>query len=335
MMLAMALGAVCTAAELRFKSAATVSEAIVRLDDVAEITAEPELTRRLAAVTLAPAPSSGRTLNLTYEMVSARLAALGIDVSQVQFSGKSTVRVTAAKPEVVPVAHTTPAPELPNRMSDATERMLGKAISAYLAKADPSLVRMVAQVTLTREQTPLFVAARKEDLLVTGGKAPWSQPQWFRVSCKDRRGKSQATDVYCKLVPMPYLLQAARALRTGEVLTAQDVKRVQVETTTATRNPPLEDESLIVGRQLQRSVAAGDIFYEGDVRPVQLVSRGDIVTVTSRVGGVTVSMEAKALSSGAQGELVELATLNNRGKLVGRVVGFHELEVQPAVKVSE
>jgi flagella basal body P-ring formation protein FlgA len=60
---------------------------------------------------------------------------------------------------------------------------------------------------------------------------------------------------------------------------------------------------------------------------VPLVRANDVVTVYSRVGGVSVRTLMKAREDGALGEAVALTSLDARGRVLARVTGYHEAEV--------
>jgi flagella basal body P-ring formation protein FlgA len=84
---------VAHAAEIRLRADARTSNSIVRLADVAEITAaDAEEARELAAIELGPAPANKQTLRA--REIHDRLALAGINPARHRFSGASLVAVT-------------------------------------------------------------------------------------------------------------------------------------------------------------------------------------------------------------------------------------------------
>ncbi len=65
-----------------------------------------------------------------------------------------------------------------------------------------------------------------------------------------------------------------------------------------------------------------------------LVRRGELVTVTSRRGGISVRVEARSLDEGSLGQSVTVVTLDGKTKYVTRVVAYHEVEVGGATTTS-
>jgi flagellar basal body P-ring formation protein FlgA len=109
------------AAEVRLKSEAACSGAVVRLKDVAEVVSEDENeAAALAELQLFPVPSSGKTRSVRPGEIRELLALSGVNMQSVTLSGaeKLTVRragtASPAKPqataaEVVPSAYITPS----------------------------------------------------------------------------------------------------------------------------------------------------------------------------------------------------------------------------------
>src|SRR5258708_5413931 len=86
------------AALIELKESAEVATAIVHLGQVAHIHDDDEkLVERLAAVTLFPAPTVGRTKAVEFETIRTRLVSLGFTLSDIEFSGSSLVTVSGTR----------------------------------------------------------------------------------------------------------------------------------------------------------------------------------------------------------------------------------------------
>ena len=62
----------------------------------------------------------------------------------------------------------------------------------------------------------------------------------------------------------------------------------------------------LIGQQVRRFVAAGEIVHTSDVKPVDLVQRSKPVTVVSNAGGVQMRLSGIALDSGGYGESIRV-----------------------------
>lgn len=109
-----------------------------------------------------------------------------------------------------------------------------------------------------------------------------------------------------------------RALPAGHALTAQDLARAPVwvgDPATQT----LEDPNLVIGKQVQRPLAAGAVVPLNGLRSPRLVRRGAPVTLSLARGPIAVRMAGVALQDGAVGERVQ-ARNNASQRIVEGVV---------------
>ena len=112
---------------------------------------------------------------------------------------------------------------------------------------------------------------------------------------------------------------AARPLSRGERLSAADIdlQRQDVSRLSGGYQNSVDE---VVGMEVRRSVRAGMVLNRSVIRPPILVNRGERVSITAANGTVHVSMEGKALASGARGELIEVVNLSSRNKLEAEVI---------------
>lgn len=113
---------------------------------------------------------------------------------------------------------------------------------------------------------------------------------------------------------------ATRALRSGEVLTARDVR---AERLPAERIRPGMADKLerVLGQRLGRGVASGQPVPLGDLAAVQAVSRDSAVQLLHEVPGLTIATRGKALEDGATGAVITVLNLANGVPLMGEVLG--------------
>ncbi len=82
-----------------------------------------------------------------------------------------------------------------------------------------------------------------------------------------------------------------------------------------------------IGKQLTKSLRAGDIIFSYLLKSPPVVSRGDLVTIIARSGGLQVSAPGEVKNAGAIGEIVRVKNLNSRRVLQARVVDSSLVEV--------
>jgi len=120
-------------------------------------------------------------------------------------------------------------------------------------------------------------------------------------------------------------------VRTEVVVLSRDIRRgdVMLDADCATERrwiTPIQASTLCgyveaVGRVTNMQLKAGDVLKKKHVKREVLISRGDRVMVRCLVGGVVLSLEAEARSSGTEGETVELRKLGERNTFMATIVG--------------
>lgn len=124
-----------------------------------------------------------------------------------------------------------------------------------------------------------------------------------------------------ELVPV-----AARALERGAVLRAADLELRSTPIVNGNGVAPLKIEDL-VGKEVLRTLAAGQLLQRDFVQSPRLVHRNDKITIKAVAAGVVVSTIGKALEEGGQGDNILVEELLSKEKLVTRVTGYQMVEV--------
>ena len=109
-------------------------------------------------------------------------------------------------------------------------------------------------------------------------------------------------------------LVATRALRPGTVLQAADV-------TLAAGDQPgaLSDPGQAVGMETRVAIYAGRPILPGDIGPVALVDRNQIVPLAYRNGNVTIRAEGRALARGGVGDVIKVMNTASHSLVSGVV----------------
>jgi flagella basal body P-ring formation protein FlgA len=144
---------------------------------------------------------------------------------------------------------------------------------------------------------------------------------------------AQASAVAAPPAAMPALptvsstaVVSLRPLRRGEVIRASDVQ-LQSRDGEAAAGVAVEIDE-VIGKQLLRPVTQGGAIAVADLQSPLLVQKNEVVTVYARTRGVQVRTSAKALESGARGDVIALESLLDRNAhFTARVIGTKEVEV--------
>jgi len=119
---------------------------------------------------------------------------------------------------------------------------------------------------------------------------------------------------------------ASHAISRRTIISAEDIE-------TDFRDISMLGDSLVgnpeqaTGKQLNKSLRAGDIVFAHLLKNPPLVKRGDLVTIIARSGGLQVSAPGEVKNAGAIGEIVRVKNLMSRRVLQAKVVDEGLVEV--------
>jgi len=119
---------------------------------------------------------------------------------------------------------------------------------------------------------------------------------------------------------------ASHSISRRTIISAEDIE-------TDFRDISMLGDSLIgnpeqaIGKQLYKSLRAGDIIFAHLLKAPPLVKRGDMVTIIAKSGGLQVSAPGEAKNAGAIGEIVRVKNLMSRRILQARVVDEGMVEI--------
>lgn len=337
-----------SAADIALRASATPAGTVVRLGDVAEISADSKQeAQRLAATPLMPAPAPGTDRYLRMREVQDLLAAHGEKMDQLRFQGELIVAVASE------VAGEKPATDSPKIDAQTARRDAWNSGSAPVAAAAPTsesnvggqreeLSRRVVDylnhaaaqtaawhVTLNvPSQQLVMLPADPSTWTITGGSAPWTGKQRFLVSFAGAQHSDSFTVPAEVSLPIPAAV-AIRPVERGAVVTAADVEMQQLDNTPATtgRASPVSSIEKLIGMEATRALRPGDVVMSDSVQPPVLVKRGDSVTVYARGGGIQVRTIARAKENGSLGQPVQLESLETHKPYDAVVTGTREAVV--------
>jgi len=131
------------------------------------------------------------------------------------------------------------------------------------------------------------------------------------------------------------VLIATKALAKGEVVLESHVRpgEAWLDRQLSTL---FDDKKQVVGKEVRmRTVAAGEMLDHRDFRPVEMVGRGEAVTVLFKRGGLQTQMEGVAVQSGKLHDSIQVrnaaTNVTYQAKLIGKrlaVVGTIDNEIE-------
>jgi flagella basal body P-ring formation protein FlgA len=229
-----------------------------------------------------------------------------------------------ATPDVVPAAKPVVRPLALRDRDRATDRIAAEIVNYLNAQGDAAAWQVEIKA-INSDLRPLVELAGDAELVVKGGREPWTGSQAFSVQFETATGPV-ALPVVVEVSLPTMVLAASRTLQRGAIVQASDLqyqaRRANDENMVAVELP--EDA---VGRQVTRSIPAGAVLAVSDLREPIVVRRGDAVTVYSRAPGIRVRTTARAKQDGGLGDLIEVESFHDRSKFFARVSGIQEVEI--------
>lgn len=303
MILTLALGANLT---VTLPDETKVSGAEMKLGDVAVVEGEDqELVQRAKDLVLgyAPAPGYHRTLRQWKLGQDLAEALPGVEV---EFEGSSVMRIF---------------PETATILASELEGAAHKAVADYLEGQE---IRVSLRGSLHDQLVPLGENSRRLEVDLDGRRrdaGTWSVP--VRILVDDVRYTTVWVPLQVEIFrELPVL---KRDVPAGRELTAADysIERVLVQTGLAAK--PL-DGAPEIGAIAARSLIAGNVLMENDLKYALFVERDSIAKLTARNRSVQVNVMVVVLEDGRMGDRVRVRSLSGDKEVTARVTGKGTLE---------
>ena len=109
-----------------------------------------------------------------------------------------------------------------------------------------------------------------------------------------------------------------RPLARGEVVRAADVV-VERRPKSDAGTDVAGDAGRVVGMALRRAMRPGQILRQADLMRPELVQRNENVTLVFEVPGIMLTSRAKALETGAEGDLISVVNVQSKRTVQGTV----------------
>lgn len=88
------------------------------------------------------------------------------------------------------------------------------------------------------------------------------------------------------------------------------------------------DKDKIIGKVAVRNLIAGEPLRQSDLKSPRLISRGQSVNITSRTGGLTVTMKGKALGNARAGDRLWVQNQSSNKRVEGEVTPEGDVLIQ-------
>lgn len=318
------------AGTVRVWPVAVVVDDVVRMDDVCELRGFSEETAQsLSEWIVTEAPPAGGTRIIHMDMIRSALSAGGLNMATVTLRG-------SARCEVSRPANPIRRPERPDATESQLERPSGRdASNTPSAGAERSDKRAKNDTTLRHTIIEYF----NHELKRYGGTAnvvfdraseqvlDLAGPE-YTFSIRRRKGMPlgltsvevdvraghhivQTVQMIVQVTMTRRVVAARRSINHGATIRPSDV---HILPTIVTRldGKGLDDVAMVIGQRARRFISIGAILEPSLLEEVPLVKRGELVTITSGVGGVRIVTTAKAAGTGLLGDIVRIRSLNNK-----------------------
>jgi flagella basal body P-ring formation protein FlgA len=327
-----------------FPSAVVVNDKI-RIGDLCELRGLSTTSeRKLTDVIVADAPAPGETQIIRMDMLRAALMAGGANLATVTLGGAthctvnrpSLIRVGTSGTEQSHVRNTpriasgTPAQVvrgddtlLPDdgflTLRQAIINHFDELLARYGGRADVVFDRDSEQfLNLSGPTYEFQIRARKSQPL---GLIP------LNVDVLSEGRIAQTFSVVAQVSLMRQTVVARRAINQGATIQRQEVELIPL-TLSRLDQTGLTDPARAIGQRAKRFIPTGSVIDPETLESVPLVTRGQLVTLTSVSGSVRVVTTAKAMQNGLLGDVIRVRSLNrDRVELEAVVLGPGEVRV--------
>lgn len=280
----------------------TVNGPVLTLGEIAQITGENEAkVSALKALRLGAAPKPGGRLVLTRELLGARLAASGADLTGITWSVPENI-VIAANSQVV----------AGQKMADTAFAALVKRLNSAEDKRQIELVSfsddVAAPVGEIRLNAEFPYGIRKSGPTVVN----------VIITCDGRIYDKVSLRYNVKV--LEDIVIASKPIAPNELLTAENLT---YQRTDVARLPSayLTDISKLAGLSAKRPIAAGTLVTDSLLKKPILVKRGTNVAISAHSGAIAITASGQALQDGAEGQVIRVQNTNSKRIVTAKVMG--------------
>ncbi len=246
----------------------------------------------------APAPALGKDAILTAEWLKQLAKKHGIDWTPTPDQSTATVHRAADK--------------------IGEEEVKATLTAALREKGLPE----TADLLIQKGDLPLLVPARSDWRLEPARAEYNAQRQTFEVETDLTVNREKlSSPVFSGKVRLFVTVPVARRdMKAGQIVTRDDIAVNRIAQDGRRRIDPANVDDLI-GKEIKRTVRAGQTITANDVQTQVMVAKGKVVTLNFSKGNIMLSAKGKALENGGLGDSVRVMNLQSKSVVQGTVTG--------------
>ena len=293
---------------IALKEKVFVDGEIVHLGDIAVVEGtDTAKTAKLVKLGIEKAPLPEKSLWVRKAHVIAKLELFGLSASDYHLTHNGAVEVFRRSVKVSP-------------------ETIRQAVKAYIEAHSPWAANQL-KIKNIRLKNPLHVPPGEMHISVQAPKhTDWlgATPFSVRVSVMGRLVKK--ITVAATIEVWSDVVLAARPLGRNQPVTPESIKIVRMSLSRAPSNAILSKD-LVLGRRVNRSIAANSILRSDQVELPPVVKRGDILQVVARSRALKISVKGLAKENGALGERIRVQNIRSKRIIYAQVLDHQTVQV--------
>jgi flagella basal body P-ring formation protein FlgA len=320
--LILACGSDAMAGSIRLWPTAVVVSDSVRLDDIAELRGfSSDAATHLSGLTITGSPVAGGTRIVPLDLVRSVLTTSGENMAFITVSGATECVVSRPSALIAPNHQSSapkrsagsirPAVSSPDSSRTTDRRTLRQAVVDY-CNEQVSRYHATAEVTFDRTSDQVLELAEPEyDFRVRSrSNSPAGLvPLEVDVLAGDR--VVQTVPLVVRVIVDRHVVVARRTINQDASIGASDLDIIELSFDRVD-DIGVTDANLAIGQRAKRLIPAGTPIQPDMLEPVPVVLRGQLVTLTSMAGSVSVVTTAKAAANGLIGDVIKVRSVEDR-----------------------
>lgn len=176
------------------------------------------------------------------------------------------------------------------------------------------------EVDVTNRRLALMVPSEMDPEVAVESLDYNSRNQRFTalISVPIGSGKSLRAKVQGEVHPVIEVPVLNRHAAPGETIRESDITWTEMQARRSNHNTVTSVDQL-VGMSVRRPIGAGRVIRRTDVKPIQLIRKGDVVTMVFRTSLMTLTLRGQALENGSRQESIRVKNLASGKTVIGSV----------------
>ncbi|QDV67490.1 flagellar basal body P-ring biosynthesis protein FlgA [Rosistilla carotiformis] len=308
---------------LQLKPNVSVTSSIVRVEDVVQPVSIPDnVWEQLRKSTVGLVPTDGRPLRLMRYRLAEALNHSKLVTAPILWVGPESTSVRSNP--IVQVAAkvvTTVAEVAPKEIEPQSKRLIERVVEQAMQDYETDFEYKIEWARLPIDKVEDITSYQRVAVptTITAGVARF-------VLTASVEGQTREVPVYLQITQLPRAIVATQNLSRGQIVGASQLQWKVIDS--KVRSDQLAtDMSQLIGQEVKRNVPAGRWIEQSDVGPPILVRRNDMVEVMVVGGAIVIRTGGKALGEGSEGDLVQIETIEDRKRLLARVISTGLVEI--------